>query len=121
MHSYKYKLNVLSYESRIGFGSHSNVFCGAFRNGQTEKMIPVVEKLASFKDLTLKNHLLLGMTCSKDTWILNKVLNDTAESHDVLTIIKSVASNPNGHLVAWNFLKNNWHSLHKKQEIIKLS
>ncbi|GCC24549.1 hypothetical protein chiPu_0002951 [Chiloscyllium punctatum] len=60
--------------------------------------------------------LLFAMGCSREPWILSRYLHYTldelivSEKHSY-TVYQSVAENPIGWALAWNFLRANWNSI----------
>ncbi|XP_073321593.1 endoplasmic reticulum aminopeptidase 2 [Pagrus major] len=69
-----------------------------------------------------KSKILFALTCSKDTDKLQRLLELGLEgkvirSQDLSTLILMVARNPQGHHLAWNFVKKNWDTLVQKFQL----
>ncbi|XP_048581683.1 glutamyl aminopeptidase-like [Nematostella vectensis] len=70
-------------------------------------------------DASEKISLLEALGHSKQTWILNKLLASSLNSsivrtQDTISVILSVAGNPVGKYLAWNFVRANWENLLKE-------
>lgn len=69
-----------------------------------------------------KRKILFALTCSKDTDKLLRLLEMGLEgkvirSQDLSGLILMVARNPQGHHLAWNFVKKNWDTLVQKFQL----
>ncbi|KAK2837344.1 hypothetical protein Q5P01_014556 [Channa striata] len=69
-----------------------------------------------------KQKILFALTCSRDTNKLQRLLQLGLEgkvirSQDLSSLILMVARNPQGHHLAWNFVKRNWDSLVQKFQL----
>jgi len=66
-----------------------------------------------------KQNLQLGMSCSRQHWLISQYLNDQINStkvrlQDATRGISRIASTSYGHLMTWNFVKDNWEFLDSK-------
>lgn len=69
-----------------------------------------------------KEKILFALTCSRDTNKLHRLLKLGLEgkvirSQDLSSVILMVARNPQGHHLAWNFVKKNWSTLVEKFQL----
>lgn len=69
-----------------------------------------------------KHKILFALTSSRDTDKLYRLLQQGLEgmvirSQDLSSLILMVARNPQGHHLAWNFVKNNWNTLVQKFQL----
>ncbi|XP_077571154.1 endoplasmic reticulum aminopeptidase 2-like [Stigmatopora nigra] len=69
-----------------------------------------------------KDKFLFALTTSRDTNKLQRLLDLGLEGHvirpmDLPTVIVLVARNPQGHHIAWNFVKKNWSTLVEKFQL----
>nr|XP_020509293.1 endoplasmic reticulum aminopeptidase 2-like [Labrus bergylta] len=69
-----------------------------------------------------KNTILYALTCTTDTNKLHRLLELGLEgkvirSQDLSSLILMVARNPQGHHLAWNFVKKNWDTLVKRFQL----
>jgi hypothetical protein len=90
------------------------MFCTVVREGREGDLNYLLDKLNTINDNVIKREISNGLCCTKETWVLNKLLHDNLNGSEILNLLKYISSNPNGNLIAWNFLKNHWHSLHKR-------
>ncbi|CAN9513288.1 unnamed protein product [Ophioblennius macclurei] len=69
-----------------------------------------------------KQNILFSLTCSRDTNKLQRLLElglkgDMIRSQDLSHVIMWVARNPQGHHLAWDFVKKNWDTLVQKFQL----
>ncbi|XP_074525912.1 endoplasmic reticulum aminopeptidase 2 [Halichoeres trimaculatus] len=69
-----------------------------------------------------KNKILFALTCSKNKDKLHSLLELGLEgkvirSQDLSSLILMVARNPQGHHLAWNFVKKNWNTLVQRLQL----
>lgn len=62
----------------------------------------------------LKSDLFQCLSCTKETWLLNKYLNEHIDNNTILAAIKNVASKSYGNILALDFVRNNMNELIKK-------
>jgi hypothetical protein len=65
---------------------------------------------------SIKRDLLSGLSCSKESWLISKLLNDQLrnENSDTLFTLSNLAVKPQANLITWNFVKNNWNYLYNR-------
>jgi hypothetical protein len=92
------------------------VFCAALKVGSKKELDFAFEQLEKQTNLALGRDLIFGLGCSKELWVLSRLLNKQLENKvvDPLLAIRSVGVNPIGNPFAWNFLKNNWDYIFEK-------
>ncbi|XP_046856975.1 aminopeptidase N-like [Xenia sp. Carnegie-2017] len=66
-----------------------------------------------------KRKLLSSLSSTREAWLLQRCLEyalntSLIKSQDGDSVIISVASNPNGRLLAWDFLRSHWSTLRKR-------
>ncbi|CAB4022027.1 Hypothetical predicted protein, partial [Paramuricea clavata] len=66
-----------------------------------------------------KKKLLLSLTATREAWLLQRCLEYTLntsliKSQDGDSVISSVAGNPNGRLLAWDFFRIHWATFRKR-------
>ncbi|XP_042202869.1 aminopeptidase N-like [Callorhinchus milii] len=89
------------------------VYCTAIKVG-TEKHWNFAWAMydnTSFVDDTYR--LLYAMTCSREPWILKRYLSYALNGEKMsysqsLTVLRSMAKNPVGQVLVWNFIRANW-------------
>ena len=70
-------------------------------------------------DANQKNDLQAGMSCTTETWLLKRFLDDQLDEskvrkQDSLSGIRSAAVKAFGNPFAWNFVKENWQELYER-------
>ena len=68
---------------------------------------------------TERTNLLNGMSCTRLTWLVDRLLNNLINSSifnqaDSISGFRSVAIRPDGISKTWNFLKGNWDEMFRK-------
>jgi len=93
-----------------------NVLCSAIKVGGKKEFDFAFDQLEKRNDSVLRRDLIFGLGCSKELWVLSKLLNQQLknDSLDPVLALKSVAVNPIGNAYAWVFVKNNWDYLNNK-------
>ena len=107
---------VTSFIERVPFAYRATVYCTAIRHGTKSDWDSLVEGLTA-ADLPEyeRNNLLYGLSCSKEVWQVQFYLDKVVKlEKEVLTHLRNAVVNPNGHAVAWNFIKENWTSITQK-------
>ncbi|KAI1900319.1 hypothetical protein AGOR_G00048750 [Albula goreensis] len=71
---------------------------------------------------TEKHKILVALASSKDSEKLSRLLDlgmegEMIRTQDLSSLIYSVARNPVGHFLAWNFVKKNWNELVEKFQL----
>lgn len=75
----------------------------------------VWEKAGETIDSSLMVDLYTALTCSKDTFLLNCLLdNRLAKSDDILQTLIRIITRPMGFVTSWNFLKANWQQIYSR-------
>ena len=90
------------------------VFCLSIKYGGQAEWDFAYQQYATQTDGLTRRDLLYGMSCTKDTYLLNKFLNDRiTESYTVYSVqgMRYVALQPAGNLLTWSFIKRNWNAL----------
>jgi hypothetical protein len=86
--------------------------CTSIRYGDEKEFNLVFEEAMNNETIaSVKNDLLLGLSCAKEQWLLNKYLDSQLEGN-ILVALDNVATKSNGHLLAWYFLKSNWEKIY---------
>ncbi len=110
---------VLNNNEKIPTSLRSTVICTSIRNSNTRENFELAfERFKSAKDNALKRDIIAGLSCTKDTWLLKYLvdsqLNNLDQAFDTLSTLNNVATKPNGHLISWNSLKENWNQIYQK-------
>ncbi|XP_069622290.1 aminopeptidase N [Ranitomeya imitator] len=96
----------------------STIYCNAIaRGGETEWNF-TWEKFKSTTNAQEADKLRAGLACSKEPWILNRLLEYSLDStkirkQDALSTITNVANNVVGQSLSWDFMRANWERLVK--------
>ncbi|XP_062245064.1 aminopeptidase Ey-like [Platichthys flesus] len=95
----------------------STIFCQAVASGGKAQWDFAWNKLQSSNDTSEREQLRAALSCSRETWLLNRYLQYTLDPEkirfkDVWNIIDLIAMNPAGQALAWNFIRANWEFLH---------
>ncbi|XP_034444137.1 aminopeptidase Ey-like [Hippoglossus hippoglossus] len=94
----------------------STVYCQAVASGGKAQWDFAWDKLQSSNDTSERDQLRAALSCSRETWLLNRYLQYTLDPEkirfmDVSTVINLIALNPAGQALAWNFIRANWEFL----------
>jgi len=102
--------------SKIRPSIRRTVFCSALRFSTKKELDFAFEQLDKRTDSALRRDLTFGLSCSRELWVLSKLLNQQLGNRviDPILAIRSVAVNPIGNPLAWNFLKSNWDYIFEK-------
>lgn len=77
----------------------------------------VLDQARKTSDSSLRNDLLYGAACTKNSLLQVKLLDDPiVNSTNVLTALINVANRPNGYIISWNHLKANWVQLYARYQ-----
>ncbi|KAK3602015.1 hypothetical protein CHS0354_027018 [Potamilus streckersoni] len=88
----------------------STIYCTAVREGGADKWDFALDQYKKSHVAAEKSRLLSAMACTREVWILSKYLEMTLEGTDIKTqdassVIISVAQNPVGTPLAWDFFR----------------
>jgi hypothetical protein len=84
--------------------------CTTIRNGGVTEFDFALDQYYKTNSSALKTDIIAGLTCSKEGWLLSKLL----EGEGTLTTIRNIAVSPYGNSFAWNYLKSNWNKLYQR-------
>nr|KAG5686655.1 hypothetical protein BaRGS_013442 [Batillaria attramentaria] len=106
----------------------STVYCTAIRHGSTEDWDFLYDKFQKEANVNEKNRQMYRLACSREQWILSRLLNRAMfsgdiRSQDALGIVQYVAQNPAGRSVAWQFIRDSWDTIFDRynEDIFALS
>lgn len=69
------------------------------------------------KDSNMRNDLLYGAACTKDSLLHVKLLDDPlTNSTSLINGLINVANRPNGYVTSWNYLKANWQHIYSRYQ-----
>jgi hypothetical protein len=88
------------------------LFCTVVRNGGKAQFDFLKDRYNSSSDVALRDDLLSGLACSKESWLLEQLLED--ESVFKLAAIRNMAIRSFGSMFAWNYVKRNWDQLYQQ-------
>ena len=111
----RYEFNPVKY-FRIPYAFRANVYCTAVRHGNREDWNYLLEhlKAGDLPDYE-KANILYGLSCAREAWQIQYYLNYVIGiEKELATHIKDALVNPNGHWIAWNFVKENWEVISSK-------
>jgi hypothetical protein len=93
------------------------ISCAVVNSGNQEDFDFIFNKTKEILDISARNDLLSGLSCSKEQWLLTRYLDDQLSNpNNILTALNNVASKPYGNLLAWSYLKNNWVEIYSRYE-----
>lgn len=94
------------------------VYCTVIRYGGWKEWNFLFDRYTKINVATEKQVLLQALGCSRDTWILAHYLAKTLDPNDndiriqdIPTVFESLAKNPIGRDMAFNYVINNWKKL----------
>lgn len=95
----------------------SLVYCTAIRIGTVKEWEFASERYSKETDANQKNDLQSGMSCTKETWLLRRFLDDQLDEtkvrkQDSLSGIRAAAVKSFGNALTWKFVKDNWQELY---------
>lgn len=103
--------------NRIPSGYRTLVLCVGVNQGTESEYNLVLDQARKTSDSSLRNDLLFGAACTKNSLLQVKLLDDPiVNSTNVLTALINVANRPNGYITSWNYLKANWAKLYSRYE-----
>ena len=94
----------------------SNVYCTSVKYGNKDDWNFLFERYnRSDIDATERSNILAGLSCAKESYLIQRYLNFVIElKSDVLVNIRAAATKQYGALITWNFVKDNWERLYNK-------
>uniref|UniRef100_A0A3B5N1S8 Aminopeptidase n=1 Tax=Xiphophorus couchianus TaxID=32473 RepID=A0A3B5N1S8_9TELE len=99
------------------FSIHTNlrsvIYCQAVAAGGKKEWEFAWEKFQSSTDTSEKDQLRKALSCTKQTWLLNRYLSYTLDPDkirlmDATSTINLIAQNAAGQALAWNFIRAHW-------------
>ena len=98
---------------RIPGDFRSFVYCTAIRNGDDKEWEFASIQYDKTENPREKENLQYGMSCTKQTWLISRFLNDQINEtkvrlQDSYKGISYIANKPQGNLITWVFIKDNW-------------
>ncbi|KAM3926243.1 aminopeptidase N-like [Leptodactylus fuscus] len=95
------------------------VYCNAIQQGGVEEWNFAWEQFRNTTNAQEADKLRAALTCSKEPWILNRLLEFSLDPkmirrQDTVSTINNVASNIIGQSLAWNFVRANWPKLRQQ-------
>ena len=94
-----------------------NVICTAVRYGAQKEFDFVLKQYYKTNITDVKRDLSAGLACTKETWLMNKYLNELLEANNgdkVLEALRNLAKQSTGTPFAWSFFNTNWNTIYKK-------
>ncbi|XP_027900303.1 alanyl (membrane) aminopeptidase-like b [Xiphophorus couchianus] len=91
----------------------SVIYCQAVAAGGKKEWEFAWEKFQSSTDTSEKDQLRKALSCTKQTWLLNRYLSYTLDPDkirlmDATSTINLIAQNAAGQALAWNFIRAHW-------------
>ncbi|KAL5020570.1 hypothetical protein ScPMuIL_003462 [Solemya velum] len=104
---------------RVNAESLRAVYCTAIAAGGWSEWEFAYKQYLTTTDAARAVALLSTLSCSREPWILNKLLQSiistkTIRRQGALGVIRRVSKNPVGHQLAWAFVASNWDFLVKE-------
>ncbi|KAM4039269.1 aminopeptidase N [Anomaloglossus baeobatrachus] len=94
----------------------STIYCNAIARGGELEWNFAWEKFRATTNAQEADKLRAGLACSKEPWILNRLLEYSLDStkirkQDALSTITNVANNVVGQCLSWDFIRANWERI----------
>uniref|UniRef100_A0AAY4EEY7 Aminopeptidase n=1 Tax=Denticeps clupeoides TaxID=299321 RepID=A0AAY4EEY7_9TELE len=91
----------------------ATVYCSAIAEGGTEEWDFAWKMMKNSSVASESDKLRAALSCSRDTWLLNRYLNftldqDKIRKQDATSTIVSIARSVHGQMLAWDFVRRNW-------------
>uniref|UniRef100_A0AAY4EEL8 Aminopeptidase n=1 Tax=Denticeps clupeoides TaxID=299321 RepID=A0AAY4EEL8_9TELE len=98
---------------RIHPNLRATVYCSAIAEGGTEEWDFAWKMMKNSSVASESDKLRAALSCSRDTWLLNRYLNftldqDKIRKQDATSTIVSIARSVHGQMLAWDFVRRNW-------------
>ena len=108
---------------RIPTGFRSFIYCTAIREGGDKEWNFAVNRYLKESGDTERTNLLTGLSCTKQSWLVDKFLNNLIDANmtrsiDVVSGLRQAAIRPDAILKTWIFVKANWNELFSRFLII---
>jgi len=96
----------------------SEVYCHGVKAGNIEDWEFVFEQFKKSDDASEKRKLLAALSCTREPWLLSRILDMSLEGVDIrkqdaASAITLVASNKIGLPITWDFFRGNWNRIVK--------
>lgn len=96
----------------------STVYCTAVRYGSVADWDFLYGRYVTEENVNEKNRLMFQLPCSKEIWVLSRLLDRVLSSDDIrgqdkMYIVQNVLSNSAGRALAWRYLRENWDTIFK--------
>ncbi|CAC5411232.1 ANPEP [Mytilus coruscus] len=103
--------------NRIDPSLKSTVYCSGVASGDEDEWNFVYDKYKTATVAAEKARLLSALSCTKQTWILNRFIKmsldfDQVRKQDSASVFTGVHGNPIGRDLAWTFLNSNWDRIY---------
>ncbi|KAG8575326.1 hypothetical protein GDO81_009519 [Engystomops pustulosus] len=104
-------------------GIHPNlrsaIYCEAIARGGEEEWNFALEQYRNTTNAQEADKLRAGLACSKEPWILNRLLEFSLDStiirkQDTVSTITNVVNNVIGQNLAWDFVRANWGKIYQQ-------
>ena len=107
-------------DEKLSIAPHlrSTVYSTVIKHGGTTEWEFLWSKYKEETDASHKSKIMLGLTSSRQPWLLQRLLNNALDSskirkQDMMSAILGVSRNPVGRLQAWDFYKANFDKIVK--------
>jgi hypothetical protein len=90
----------------------ATVYCTAVRHGGRAEFDFLFKKITSYQSSHDQDSMLSGLACTNEHWQLVRLLNSRLVRGD--DGLLNVVGGSSSHLIAWDFIKNNWSLLFKR-------
>jgi hypothetical protein len=75
----------------------------------------LLKKLQEDRKENVKADLLIGLSCARKAWQLEKFLNDRLDtSNDTMLALRDIITRSPSYAFAWSFVKNHWNELYSR-------
>jgi aminopeptidase N len=93
----------------------ATAYCAALKNSGQKEFDYLFNQLKLDSKSNVKSDLLIGLSCTKEPYLLQKFLSDRlVNSNDSLTSIRYVITRSPSYIQAWTFMKENWDAIFEK-------
>lgn len=90
----------------------TTIYCNAIAKGGIAEWNFLWEQFKNTTNAQEADKLRAGLACSKETWILNRLLQYSLDGNirkqDAISTVSNVANNVVGQTLAWDFVRANW-------------